>query len=168
MYWLSCKCIFLMCYYNFVVNKMNKVTLPEGYAPSNEDEYMCSLHLEYFRQKLNNWKEEILTEHEETLRHLKETHLGQSDINDQAAIETEASVELKHTTRKLKLISKINEALERIKTSEYGYCEETGEPIGLQRLMARPIATLSIEAQEMHEKKEKQYSKIPQASDEDE
>ena len=134
------------------------VTLPAGYKPSAKEEYMCPEQLEYFRQKLTTWRQELLDESRETLQHLKEENWHEADIADRASIETEAGVELRTRNRYLKLISKIDEALRRIDKGEYGYCEETGEPIGLKRLEARPIATLSIEAQERHERMEKQYS----------
>jgi DnaK suppressor protein len=135
-----------------------EVKLPKGYKPGPKDDYMSAEHLEYFKQKLLAWRQELLDESRETLEHLKEENWHEADIADRASIETEAGVELRTRNRYLKLISKIDSALRRIDTGEYGYCEETGEPIGLKRLEARPIATLSIEAQERHERMEKQYS----------
>jgi DnaK suppressor protein len=132
--------------------------LPEGYEPSNSEEYMCQLHLDYFKAKLLIWKDSLLNESREVLEHLQNEPMSQTDFNDQAAIEAESAVERRNGERKSKLISKIDEALKRIETEEYGYCEDTGEPIGLARLQARPIATLCIEAQERHEQDEKQFA----------
>ena len=113
---------------------------------------------EYFRQKLLAWRKSLMDESRETLDHLHEENWHQADIADRASLETEAGVELRTRNRYLKLISKIDSAIARIEQGDYGYCEETGEPIGLKRLEARPVATLSIEAQERHEKIEKQYT----------
>ncbi len=136
-----------------------KVTkLPDGYKPSAKEEYMCDEQQLYFKEKLLKWRQELLDESRETLEHLKEENWHEADIADRASIETEAGIELRTRNRYLKLIAKIDAALRRIEIGEYGYCEETGEPIGLKRLEARPIATLSIEAQERHERMEKQYS----------
>jgi DnaK suppressor protein len=132
--------------------------LPQGYKPVEKEEYMNALQLEYFRQKLLKWRSELLSESRETLEHLHEENWHQADIADRASLETEAGVELRTRNRYLKLISKIDAAITRIETGEYGYCEESGEPIGLKRLEARPVATLSIEAQERHEKMERQYT----------
>ncbi len=134
------------------------VSLPKGYQPSEKEEYMNPKQLEYFRQKLLGWREELIEESRETIDHLKEENWHEPDIADRASLETEAGVELRTRNRYLKLISKIDKALKRIEAGEYGYCEETGDPIGVKRLEARPIATLSIEAQERHEKMEKQYA----------
>lgn len=131
--------------------------LPQGYKPLASEEYMNANQLEYFRQKLLAWRKELMDESRETLDHLHEENWHQADIADRAALETEAGVELRTRNRYLKLVSKIDSAIRRIEQDEYGYCEETGEPIGLKRLEARPVATLSIEAQERHEKNEKQY-----------
>lgn len=134
------------------------VTLPKGYTPSEKEAYMNANQLEYFRQKLLAWRQELLKESNETMEHLKEENWQEPDIADRASLETEAGVELRTRNRYLKLISKIDAALKRIDEGEYGYCEETGDPIGLKRLEARPVATLSIEAQERHERMEKQYA----------
>ncbi len=134
------------------------VKLADGYKPTEKEEYMNPSQLEYFRQKLLKWRDELLKESRETIDHLKEENWHEADIADRASLETEAGVELRTRNRYLKLISKIDAALARIASGEYGYCEETGDPIGLKRLEARPIATLSIEAQERHEKLEKQYA----------
>lgn len=130
----------------------------KAYKPTEKEEYMSQKQLDYFKEKLLDWRQELLDESRETLEHLKEENWHEPDIADRASIETEAGVELRTRNRYLKLISKIDSALRRIETGEYGYCEETGDPIGLKRLEARPIATLSIEAQERHERMEKQYS----------
>lgn len=132
--------------------------LPEGYKPSENEEYMNSLQLEYFKQKLLIWKEELLAESRETLTHLREEkNWNEPDPNDRASVETETTLELRTRDRYRKLIDKIDAALKRIEAGEYGYCEETGEKIGLKRLEARPVATLCIEAQEQHENYEKQH-----------
>lgn len=112
---------------------------------------------EYFRRKLLEWKEDILRETRETINNLQEDTSHHPDLTDRASSETERSLELRARDRQRKLINKINAALKRIEDGSYGYCEETGEPIGLKRLEARPIATLSIEAQERHERREKVY-----------
>ena len=132
--------------------------LPKNYKPSDKEEYMNANQLEYFRQKLLNWRQELLEESQETIDHLKEENWHEPDIADRASLETEAGVELRTRNRYLKLISKIDQALKRIEQGEYGYCEETGDPIGIKRLEARPIASMTIEAQERHEKMEKQYA----------
>jgi DnaK suppressor protein len=131
--------------------------LPKGYTPSDSEKYMCTKHLEYFRQKLVAWRDELLAESQETINNLKEENWREPDLSDRASLETEAGVELRTRNRYLKLIGKIDAALKRIENGEYGYCEVTGEPIGLKRLEARPIATMTVEAQERHEKMEKQY-----------
>ena len=132
--------------------------LPQGYKPSEKEEYMNPVQQEYFRQKLLGWRKELIAESRETLDHLHEENWHQADIADRASLETEAGVELRTRNRYLKLISKIDAAIRRIEDGEYGWCEEMGEPIGLKRLEARPVATLCIEAQERHERNEKQYS----------
>ena len=134
------------------------MTLPPGYRPTDREQFMNPLQQEYFRQKLLGWRKELIEESRETLDHLHEENWHQADIADRASLETEAGVELRTRNRYLKLISKIDAAIRRIEEGEYGYCEETGEPIGLKRLEARPVATLSIEAQERHEKMERQYT----------
>lgn len=136
---------------------VDSIILPPDYKPSADEEYMNDMQLEYFRQKLIDWKESLLSQAEDTLEDLRQGGLNQPDDIDRAALETDKSIDLRTKDRARKLISKINEALERIKDGEYGYCEETGEPIGIERLEARPIATLSIEAQERHERMEKTY-----------
>jgi DnaK suppressor protein len=133
-------------------------TATKEYTPSEKEEYMNDRQLAYFKAKLLAWKEDLIKESSETLNNLKEENWHEADIADRATIETDAGVELKTRNRYLKLISKIESALRRIESKEYGFCEETGEPIGLKRLEARPVATLCIEAQERYEKLEKQYS----------
>ena len=131
--------------------------LPPDYRPSDGEEFMNPLQLEYFRQKLLRWRAELLAESTETLQHLKEESLAEADITDRASLETERSLELRTRDRERKLISKIDAALTRIEDGSYGYCEETDEPISLRRLEARPIATLSLEAQERHERMERTH-----------
>ncbi len=133
------------------------VQLPAGYKPTEKEEYMNPKQLEYFRQKLFNWRKDLIEESRETIDHLKEENWHESDIADRASLETEAGVELRTRNRYLKLISKIDAALKRVEDGSYGYCEETGDKIGIKRLEARPVATMTIEAQERHEKLEKQY-----------
>lgn len=125
------------------------------YRPSEDEEFMNERQREYFKQKLLNWKEDILRESKETLSHLQAETENHPDIADRASSETDRSLELRTRDRQRKLISKIDEAIRRIEDGSYGYCEETGEPIGLARLDARPIATLSLEAQERHERRER-------------
>jgi DnaK suppressor protein len=128
-----------------------------SYRPSEDEPYMNETQREYFRRKLMNWREEILRGSNETLRQLKEEDNRVADMSDWASYETERNFQLRARDRERKLLSKIDEALRRIEEGTYGYCEETQEPIGLRRLEARPIATLSIEAQERHERREKVY-----------
>ena len=137
---------------------MPVVTLPPNYKPSKKEEYMNEMQLEYFRQKLLSWKSELMKSSETTLQNLKETNLNEADANDRASNETDQFMELRTRDRARKLIKKIDQALERIENGTYGYCEETGEPIGLGRLEARPVTTLSIEAQERHERKEQTFA----------
>jgi len=131
--------------------------LAKNYTPTESEKYMNKQQLEYFRQKLTTWREELLAESQETINNLKEENWREPDLSDRASLETEAGVELRTRNRYLKLIGKIDAAIRRIDDGTYGFCEETGEPIGIKRLEARPIATMSIEAQERHEKMEKQY-----------
>ena len=133
------------------------VTLPPDYRPSEKETFLNDLQLEYFRQKLLQWRMELLEEVNETRTNLKETSLGEPDLGVRASVEADCSLELRTRDRARKLISKIDEALARIEDGSYGYCEETNEPIGIKRLEARPIATLSLEAQERHERMEKTY-----------
>ncbi len=131
------------------------VSLPEGYRPSADEEFMNARQQAYFRGKLLEWKDEILREARETLQTLQSESLREPDVTDRASSETDWSIELRTRDRQRKLISKIDAALRRIEEGEYGYCEVTGEPISLQRLEARPIATMTLEAQEKHERLEK-------------
>jgi DnaK suppressor protein len=129
----------------------------EAYRPSETEPFMNERQREYFRQKLFAWKEDILKESRETLQHLQDENVNHPDLADRASSETDRAIELRARDRQRKLISKIDSALQRIEDGSYGFCEETGEPISLKRLDARPIATLSIEAQERHERRERVY-----------
>lgn len=131
------------------------VELPDDYRPSTDEPFMNPLQLAYFRRKLLDSKEAILTEAKETLKTLQAEPLREPDITDRASSETDWSIELRTRDRQRKLIAKIDAALRRIESGDYGYCEVTGEPISLQRLEARPIATMTLEAQERHEREEK-------------
>lgn len=131
--------------------------LPKGYKPSGDEPFMNARQREYFRRKLLSWKEELVRESTQTLQHLQEDSLQEPDLADRASVESERSLELRTRDRERKLLTKIDNALERLQDGSYGYCEDTGEPISLSRLDARPIATLSIEAQERHEKRERTY-----------
>lgn len=132
-------------------------SLPPDYRPSDDEEFMSPLQVEYFRQKLLLWRDSLLAETSDTLQHLKEESLLKPDLTDRASLEAERAIELRTRARERKLISKIDAALDRIDHGTYGYCEETDEPIGIRRLEARPIATLSIEAQERHERMERTH-----------
>ncbi len=131
------------------------VKLPPDYRPSEDESFMNERQQEYFRQKLLAWRDEILTESQITLANLRMENAPLPDITDRASSESDRSLELRARDRQRKLISKIDSALRRLDEGEYGYCEDTGEPIGLARLEARPIATLSLEAQERHERRER-------------
>jgi len=131
--------------------------LSPNYRPKESEPFMNPRQKEYFRLKLMKWKEDILQESRETLKNLQNETSQHPDLADRASDETERSIELRTRDRQRKLISKIDAALKRIDDGSYGYCEETGEPISLRRLDARPVATLSIEAQERHERREKVY-----------
>jgi len=133
------------------------IVLTPDYRPSDAEPFMSDMHRAYFRQKLLNWKDEIIRQTKETLVILHEDSVQHADMADRATSETDRSLELRARDRQRKLISKIDAALSRIEDGSYGYCEDTGEPIGLKRLEARPIATLSLEAQERHERREKVY-----------
>lgn len=133
------------------------VDLAEGYRPSESEPFMNAKQREYFRRKLLAWKDEILRESKETIQNLQSDNFLHADLADRATSETEKGLELRARDRQRKLIAKIDAALKRIDDGTYGYCEETGEPISVKRLDARPIATLSIEAQERHERREKVY-----------
>ncbi|MBM3580398.1 MAG: RNA polymerase-binding protein DksA [Alphaproteobacteria bacterium] len=140
-----------------VGKKAKRVVLPTGYRPTENETFMSSRMRKYFRQKLLKWRGELVRESEETLQSLQEGGIVEPDIADRASVETDRSLELRTRDRARKLIVKIDEALERIEKGTYGYCEETGEPIAISRLEARPIATLSIEAQERHERMERTH-----------
>ena len=129
----------------------------KSYRPSDKEPFMNERQRDYFRARLTTWKEEIIKEARETLLHLQEENQNHPDIADRASSETDRAIELRARDRQRKLISKIDEALGRIDDGSYGFCEETGEPITLRRLEARPIATLSVEAQERHERRERVY-----------
>jgi DnaK suppressor protein len=129
--------------------------LPQNYRPSDKEPFMNPMQQEYFRQKLLSWKTELLEESNQTLQNMTEESLAQPDLADRATAETDRALELRTRDRYRKLISKIDAALRRLEEDTYGYCEETGEPISLKRLEARPIATLSVEAQERHERMER-------------
>jgi DnaK suppressor protein len=131
------------------------VTLPPDYRPHDGEDFMNAMQTEYFRRKLLRWRAELLREADDTLASLQQGGIAEADLTDRASVETDRALELRTRDRARKLISKIDQAIERIETGTYGYCEETGEPISLKRLEARPIATLSIEAQERHERMEK-------------
>ncbi|MBX9617951.1 MAG: RNA polymerase-binding protein DksA [Hyphomicrobiales bacterium] len=133
------------------------VTLDPSYRPSDKEPFMNERQLAYFRQKLEDWKEELLRESRDTLQNLQDETLNLPDLADRASSETDRAIELRARDRQRKLIAKIDAAIARIIDGSYGYCEETGEPISLRRLEARPIATLSIEAQERHERRERVY-----------
>lgn len=132
-------------------------TADQDYRPSDDEPFMNERQVEYFRRKLQAWKEDILRESRETLQNLQDETQNMPDIADRASSETDRAIELRARDRQRKLISKIDAALARIEDNSYGYCEETGEPISLRRLDARPIATLSLEAQERHERRERVY-----------
>jgi DnaK suppressor protein len=136
---------------------MSSVSSVAEYRPSDSEPFMNPRQREYFRNKLERWKDEILRESRETLENLQEESQNHPDMADRASSESDRALELRTRDRQRKLISKIDAALKRIEDGSYGYCEETGDPIGLARLDARPIATLSLEAQEMHERREKVY-----------
>ena len=133
------------------------VTKTKNYQPTDKEPFMNERQRDYFRARLVNWKEDILKEAKETLLHLQEENQNHPDLADRASSETDRAIELRARDRQRKLISKIDEALGRIDDGTYGYCEETGEPIAIRRLEARPIATLSVEAQERHERRERVY-----------
>jgi DnaK suppressor protein len=140
--------------------KKNGVALSEkdrGYRPSDKEPFMNERQREYFRLKLHAWRDDILKEAKETLQHLQAENENHPDLADRASSETDRAIELRARDRQRKLIAKIDAALTRLDDGTYGYCEETGEPISLRRLEARPIATLSIEAQERHERRERVY-----------
>jgi DnaK suppressor protein len=131
------------------------VTLPPDYRPSSDEEFMNPLQLEYFRQRLLRWRADLVREAGVTLSSMGQGGIIEADLTDRASVETDRALELRTRDRARKLISKIDQALDRVENGTYGYCEDSGEPIGLRRLEARPIATMSIEAQERHERMER-------------
>ena len=135
--------------------------MPKKYIPNEKEKYMCQKHRSYFKKRLMDWKNEIIEANSKNL-YLNDVdqEISSSDIVDQASSQTEKTVEMRTLNRQRKLLSKIDKAIKKIHNNTYGYCEETGEPIGVKRLIARPIATLSIEAQEKHEKNEKIFADI--------
>ncbi|MFG1294723.1 MULTISPECIES: RNA polymerase-binding protein DksA [Xanthobacter] len=133
------------------------IQLDDDYRPREDEPFMNDRQREYFRLKLLKWKDDILREARETLQHLQDENQNHPDLADRASSETDRSIELRARDRQRKLISKIDAALQRIEDGSYGYCEDTGDPISLKRLEARPIATLSVEAQERHERRERVY-----------
>ena len=132
--------------------------LPKNYKPTQKEKFMNAKMKEYFRQKLENWKQDLLKESSQTLNNLQNENEAKPDITDRASEEIDRSFELRTRDRERKLINKIDAALQRIEDGSYGYCDETGDPISIKRLEARPVATLSLEAQEIHEKAEKRIS----------
>ena len=135
------------------------VKISKTYIPKEKEKYMCAKHLAFFKQKLTDWKADLVKTNNDALYNSSmDDNSTSADIVDQASSYTEKNVEMRAINRQIKLISKINSALKRIKDGTYGFCQETGEPIGLKRLMARPVATLSIAAQEKHEKEEKVFA----------
>ena len=132
--------------------------LPKNYKPTQKEKFMNAKMKEYFRQKLVSWKKDLLMESSQTLNNLQSENEAKPDITDRASEEIDRSFELRTRDRERKLINKIDAALQRIEDGSYGYCDETGDPISIKRLEARPVATLSLEAQEMHEKAEKRIS----------
>ena len=135
------------------------VKISKTYVPKEKEKYMCAKHLAFFKQKLTDWKADLVKTNNEALYNSSlDDNSASADIVDQASSYTEKNVEMRAINRQIKLISKINSALKRIKDGTYGFCEDTGEPIGLKRLIARPVATLSIAAQEKHEQEEKVFA----------
>ncbi len=137
---------------------LDDIEISDSYQPSEQDEYMSDKHLRYFQIKLLKWREQLIIESDHTLESLKNTHMQEPDDTDRASSESDTNIELRTRERYLKLISKIDQALDRIENKTFGYCEATEEEIGLKRLEARPIATLTVAAQEAREKKEKLMS----------
>lgn len=140
-----------------IVDLNSPIVLPEGYMPSDKEDFMNPMQVEYFRQKLLKWRQELLSDANDTLNTLSEENFQLPDITDRAQMESDASLQLRTRDRERKLLSKIESALRRIEDGSYGYCEETDEPISLKRLEARPIASLSLDAQERHERMEKSH-----------
>ena len=135
--------------------RFDRLILAENYRPSDKEEFMCARHRAYFLRKLKGWKEAIIEESRQTMAQLQVDSLREPDLADRASSETDWGIELRTRDRQRKLIAKIDSALRRIDEGEYGWCEVTGEPIGINRLIARPIATMTVEAQQAHERREK-------------
>ena len=138
-----------------LVARMPSPLLPPNYRPTDDEPFMNPVMTEYFRRKLLNWRAELLLESTETLQSLQDGGIQESDLADRASAETDRALELRTRDRERKLLSKIEAALQRLAEGNYGYCDDTGEPIGVRRLDARPVATLSLEAQERHERLER-------------
>ena len=136
------------------------VKISKTYIPKQTEKYMCAKHLAFFKKKLLDWKKEIIKSNSKIFYVNEDQEISSPDIVDQASSQTEKTIEMRTINRQRKLLTKIDKAIKRIEDDTYGYCEETGEPIGVKRLIARPIATLSIEAQEKHEKNEKIYADL--------
>ena len=145
----------LVDFYNEKPVPFDRIILPEGYRPSEAEEFMCDHHRAYFLRKLRDWKEAIVEESRQTMAQLQVDSLREPDLADRASSETDWGIELRTRDRQRKLIAKIDSAIRRLYEGEYGYCEVSGEPISLARLEARPIATMTLEAQERHERIEK-------------
>ena len=151
----TCKNTNILTRFKYIIN----MKASKKYIPNEKEKYMCAKHKTYFKKRLNDWRNEIIETNSKNLYFKEVDHeISSPDIIDQASSQTEKTVEMRTLNRQIKLLSKINKAIKRIDDNAYGYCEETGEPIGLKRLIARPIATLSIEAQEKHEKNEKVFA----------
>lgn len=131
------------------------MTLPPDYLPTDDEVFMNPVQVEYFRNRLLRWRADLLRDADDTLASLSQGGIHEADVTDRASVETDRALELRTRDRARKLINKIDQALQRIENGSYGYCDESGEPIGLKRLVARPIATMSVEAQERHEKMER-------------
>ena len=140
-----------------IVDLNSPIILPDGYMPSDKEDFMNPMQVEYFKQKLLKWRQELLSDANDTLNTLSEENFQMPDITDRAQMESDASLQLRTRDRERKLLSKIEAALRRIEDGSYGYCEETDEPISLKRLEARPIASLSLDAQERHERMERSH-----------
>ena len=151
----TCKNTNILTRFKYIINMKTS----KKYIPNEKEKYMCAKHKAYFKKRLNDWRNEIIETNSKSLYFQEVDHeISSPDIIDQASSQTEKTVEMRTLNRQRKLLSKIDKALKRINDNTYGYCEETGEPIGVKRLIARPIATLSIEAQEKHEKNEKIFA----------
>lgn len=140
-----------------MASQPKRIKLPKNYVPKETEKFMCAKHQEYFRQKLENWKRELHAQTEDMKEYLRGENVSHPDMVDTAAANADRQLELRTRDRHRKLIAKIDKALLRLDNDTYGFCEETGDPIGLGRLEARPVATLSIEAQEMHEREEQRH-----------